>query len=237
MTGEPTGSNGQSLSNGLLDAFDDEARAFILSRVSTKPFQTGEVLYEQGAPLIHLIFPHHGVIALQETSVDGQGVEKLSVGPEGLIGLNYMLREKTFPCRAVVPVAGHASWLSTADFDTALARYESVNRVMAAYSMYVIKRLMRGVVCASTHGAVQRVSTWLLHAHDRTEGESFQLMQKTLASLLSLRTATVSDACSKLQERGAVAYTRGDIVVTDRQLLKQHACSCYDYVRALLPAG
>lgn len=237
MTGEATNGDGQFITNKLLNVLEAEARAFILERVSTKPFQAGEVLFEQDAPLIHIVFPHNGVIAFEETGADGRGVEKFSVGPEGIIGLNYLLGETTFPCRAVAPIAGHASWLAIADFDTLLERHESVRPVLTSYSMYVIKRLMRGIVCASTHNAIQRVATWLLHAHDRTAGESFHLMQKTLATLLSLRVATVSDACSRLQECGAVSYTRGDISITNRQLLEQHACSCYDHVRSLPPVA
>jgi CRP-like cAMP-binding protein len=94
----------------------------------------------------------------------------------------------------------------------------------------MMRRLMQSVTCAAVHSATQRVSTWLLHADDRVTGQSFDITQRTLADIFSLRPATVSDACNKLLSVGAIHYSRGTLSVLDRQLLEAQACECYDAV-------
>ena len=217
--------------NLLLNALPAKARDYAFPRLLTKPMNVGEVIFEEGAPLIHAVFPHNGVISLQARLHDGRVVEKTSIGREGFVGLNHLLGETRFPCHAEVAIAGTASWLSIEDFDTMLQMDASVRETMLGYSMTVIKRLMQSVVCASVHSANQRVASWLLHAHDRTYGDSFELTQRMLANILGLRLATISDACSRLQDAGAIDYSRGTLRITGRRELELQACECYQAIR------
>ena len=74
-------------------------------------------------------------------------------------------------------------------------------------------------------------SRWLLHAHDRMGGDKFHLKQESLAQALGLRRATVSSACSDLMEAGAISYLRGKLTVTNRSVLHERSCACYDRVK------
>lgn len=218
-------------SNLLLASFSPECRAFLEERMLTKPIVPGEVLYEPNTPLQNLIFPHEGLISFQATLQDNRTIEKWVVGKEGFASVAWLFGETRFPCHAVALLSGRASWLSVSDFSIAAEKFQCVRPLLSAYAMQVFKQLMQAVVCANLHTASQRIATWLLHADDRSQASSFDLTQKTLASIFGLRLATVNDACSKLVAAGAIDHSRGTIHIVSRTLLEAQACECYESTR------
>lgn len=215
------------VSNLLLGALSDEAKGFLASRVLTKPINSGEVLYQSDSPLLYLIFPQRGVISLQATLEDGRSVEEASVGPEGVLGIEYFLGERMASYRAVVTIAGEACWLAVSDFDEARRMFPEIEDLLQADIRRVINRLRGRVICASVHSASQRMATWLLRAHDRTGSNQLELTQRTLAGLFGLRLATISDASSRLSAAGAIDQTRGTLTIVERAKLEELACECY----------
>ncbi|HEV7260308.1 MAG TPA: helix-turn-helix domain-containing protein [Bosea sp. (in: a-proteobacteria)] len=101
---------------------------------------------------------------------------------------------------------------------------------MLRYAKCLIIQLLESVACNSLHSAEERICRWLLHAHDRVVGHSFQLTQAAVSRALGLRRATVNMVCSKLMEQGAISYSRGDLTVRDRSVMEARACACYGRV-------
>ena len=87
MTAEP-------LENMILKALYAEVPELVYDRLVTKPVQAGEVLYEPNNPLLHMIFPHSGIISLRVMLQDGRTVEHMSIGRDSFIGIDYLLGEK-----------------------------------------------------------------------------------------------------------------------------------------------
>lgn len=231
-------SPGGAAGNHLLQSLPGEARAQLEGRILTKPVNSGEVIYESQSPLIYLIFPVTGVISLQASLQDGRTVEEASIGPEGVLGIEYFLGERKTSYRAVVTIAGEASWLAIPDFDVLFRKYPVINELIQAGVRRTINRLRNRVICASVHSASQRLATWLLRAQDRTGIDQFELTQRTLAGLFGLRLATISDASSRLSASGAIDQTRGMLTIVERSRLERLACECYERLRdGLAPAG
>ena len=218
----------QPFKNAVLGALHPAERDILFDRLLTKPIQAGEVLYEPGAPLIHMIFPHSGIISMQAILTDGRTIEKASVGRDSFVGIEYVLGERISPCHAVVTIPGQASWLSTNDFESIFANSEALRAVMMESSLRLVRNLMHAVVCASVHSASQRVATWLLRAQDRSDTNQFDLTQRTLANIFGLRLATISDACARLHAAGAIDQARGALTIVDREKLMVQACECYE---------
>lgn len=209
------------------------ARDFVAARWQTRALTLGEVIYRPGEEFTHAVFPHAGVISLLSAEQAERSVEKASIGNEGFLGFTYLLGGGDALSLATVQVPGYASWLARADLDEATERFDCIRLVMLRYAKALIVQLMESVGCNSLHSAEQRVSRWLLHAHDRMDEAPFQLKQEALAQVLALRRATVSEVCSNLQRSGAIHYARGQLTVLDRDLLRQHACGCYDRIVAM----
>jgi CRP-like cAMP-binding protein len=81
--------------------------------------------------------------------------------------------------------------------------------------------------CNGRHDLEQRLARWLLMAHDRADGDKFQMTQEFLALMLCVNRPSVSTAASTLQRAGMIRYMRGHITVLDRMALEATACGCY----------
>jgi CRP-like cAMP-binding protein len=226
-----------SIRNRVFLSTRPEAQAFLAERWQTRTFAMGEVIYRSGETFTHAVFPHSGVISLMSEDAAGRGVEKASIGNEGFLGFTYLLGGSDALSRTVAQVPGHASWLAMADLDEAMERFVCVREAMLRYAKALIVQLMESVSCNSLHTAEQRISGWLLLAHDRMDGGEFLLTQDALARALALRRATVSKVCSELMRMGAINYSRGVVSIDSRDLLKARSCDCYDrIVSASMPA-
>ncbi|MCB2075611.1 MAG: Crp/Fnr family transcriptional regulator [Novosphingobium sp.] len=213
-----------------MDALTPACRDYLDERLLIKPITAGEVLLDVGNPLQSLIFPEDGLVSVRIQVADNRFVEAVSFGHDGVVGGQYLLGETHFPWRAVTVISGRAAWLPLEDFVEAMQRFPGLEAGVKGGLARLISRATRGVVCASVHTAQQRISTWLRHAHDRVGDKSFDITQITLAEILGLRPATVSDACSRLLSIGAIDYSRGQLRVLDAALLQSQCCECYEAV-------
>jgi CRP-like cAMP-binding protein len=218
--------------NQVLLSVRPEAQLFLQPRLVTRRLTLGQVLYEDGAPFTHAIFPHEGVVSLMAAMQDGRSVEKASIGREGFIGFALIMGGGDAISTSTVQVPGYASWLSVADLEEAIAAFPCVGEAMMRSAQSLITQLMESVACNSLHSAEHRVARWLLHAHDRVGGDSFQLTQAALSQVLGLRRATVNAVCARLMSEGAIRYARGDVTITDRAQLEGSSCECYGRIRA-----
>jgi CRP-like cAMP-binding protein len=207
------------------------AQEFLAKRLITRQIFAGEVIFKEGAPITHAVFPHDGVVSLMSAMDGGKSVEKSSVGREGLLGFNLVLGSGNAISTSLVQIPGYASWLGLSDLQEALADFVCVRETMLRYAAALVTQALESVACKSLHSAEQRVARWLLEAHDRVLGDRFVLTQQALAQVLGLRRATVSEACSRLHELGAIDYTRGVVTIVDRAGLEGQSCRCHQRIR------
>ena len=216
----------QFLANQLLAALSPACQDFLAPCILTKPIAAGEVLYEAGTPLQYLIFPCEGLISIQFQAEDRDNIEVHAVGTNGMVGSSILLDRQDFLGRAVAIVSGRAAWLPKPVVDAALERFPCIRPAISTYLDRVIQELMQSVVCASCHPARQRIASWLIHASRVSQVSRLDVTQQTMGSILGLRTATVSETCSALHNKGAISYSRGSIAVADPDLLRSEACGC-----------
>lgn len=220
------------IQNRVLRALRPQAQEFIQARALTRPIHAGDVIFEDNAPFTHAVFPHEGVLSLMAQAEHGRTVEKASIGREGFLGFVLLLGGGNAISQSVVQVPGYASWLSIRDLDEALDQFECVRRAMLLYARSLINQLMETVACNSLHTAEKRVTRWLLHAHDRVDGDLVMVTQQAVANALGMRRATVNEACAKLQQAGTISYSRGVVTIADRQAMEEHVCQCYSRIRS-----
>lgn len=219
------------LRNRILNSIRPQAQEFFRTHADIRPMNTGDVIFEDGAPVTHVVFPHEGVVSIIAEMSNGRSVEKSSIGPEGFLGFSLIMGGGSSLGRSVVQVPGQASWVTIADLDVALEEFQCVREIMLRYAKSHTVQLMESVACNSLHTAEQRVARWLLHAHDRVEGDTYSVTQEAIAMLLALRRATVNAICTDLMNAGAISYHRGSLRVTNRAVLHERACECYERIR------
>jgi len=215
--------------NYVLRAIDDAARDFLRARLIVRELRAGEVVLEQGVRPDHAIFVESGVISIISPMENGRMIEKVSVGMETYFGFPLALGIPDFmaPNACIVQVPGSALLLPIADLREALVRFPSFMTTTQRSAFALLQQTMQAVACTSLHSATQRISRWLLLAHDRCHSDELDLTQQALSDILGLRRATVSNACSEMQASGVITYRRGSMMVLDRMKLEALACECY----------
>jgi CRP-like cAMP-binding protein len=224
------------LRNRILAGLRPAAQEFFTSRAQLRQISTGEVIFEDQQPITHAVFPCEGVISMIAEMENGRSVEKSSIGPEGFVGLSVIMGGGVALGKSVVQVPGQAVWMPIEELDIALVQFICIRESMLRYARAHTVQLMESVACNSLHAAEQRVVRWLLHAHDRVDGDTFYLTQDAVATLLALRRATVNAVCTDLMNSGAITYHRGSLTIKDRAALQHRSCECYERVkRSSLP--
>lgn len=190
---------------------------------------TCEVVHRAGQPITHVVFPVGCVVSLAAKEGDDT-VDVTTVGREGPVGLAALLGATSWDTEAVCRVPGDALRLSAASLQRLLAG-EHGSAVTQSYVRSVVTVLEQRVVCNRSHGGDVRCACWLLQTQDRVGRDSFELSHTTLATMLGVRRATVSDSLADLQRRAVVRSRRGVLTVLDRPALAASACACYRVFR------
>jgi CRP-like cAMP-binding protein len=193
-----------------------------------------EALFEAGAPLRQVYFPHSGVICLMASMRSGVA-EMATVGCEGFVGFEAVLGGQATANRALVQIAGSASRVTVPALRTAMDRSPAIRDVLLRYVRFFLIQALQSVACNTLHDVDARCAQWLLRAQDRGgETESFNLTQEFLAEMLGVQRPSVTIVARSLQKAGLIRYSRGVIAITNRKGLEDTACECYGIVRRAL---
>lgn len=191
--------------------------------------QVGQVLFEPGRTPTHVYFPTTAVVSLVYMTQDGETAEVAVVGNEGVVGVSLFMGGDVAPHEATVQSAGMAYRLSSQAVKTAMEFGGPIMKLMLNYTHAMLSQVSQTAVCNRYHSIDQQLSRRLLQGLDRAASNELLITQEAMASLLGVRREGVTAAALKLQHEGAIQYSRGHIVVHDRQRLEQHACECYAF--------
>ena len=77
-------------------------------------------------------------------------------------------------------------------------------RLLLRYVEVLLAQITQTAACNGRHGLEQRLSRWLLMAHDRAEGDNLQITQEFLSMMLCVYRPSVSVAARSLQRAGII---------------------------------
>jgi CRP-like cAMP-binding protein len=189
------------------------------------------VLLRSGDPVDRIYFPLSGLIAFIMDMPNGQTVATAIVGNEGAVGVLSTLGPVLSPMTAVVRVAGLALQISSTRFQTVLGDSNALNGAVQTHARALMAQFQHVAACNALHSVEARLARWLLHVHDRVEGDVLPLTQETLAEFLGVRRTTVTQVISKLREQGAIRSNRRSWIEVDSPRLEAAACECYHLMR------
>jgi CRP-like cAMP-binding protein len=186
-----------------------------------------QVLSEPDESITQVYFPTRGVLSMVNEPDSGDIVEFATIGNEGMVGVPVLLGSNSMPSRVMVQVAGSGFQIESKRFSEILKQTPAFNARLMRYVMALLNQVAQATSCNRLHEVQERCARWLLHTHDRVNGDSFMLTQEFLSQMLGVHRPTVTIAARMLQQAGLIRYTRGQIEVIDREGLEATACSCY----------
>jgi CRP-like cAMP-binding protein len=168
---------------------------------------------------------------------DGGMVEVATIGREGMLGMSAVLNGDPSPAAAMVQAETDECYtMSPGAFRQEMDRRGAFYELVTRYGQALVGVIMQSTACNAVHSVEQRLSRWLLLAHDRVGKDEFPLTQEFAAMMLGTSRPTVTVVAGTLQKAGLIKYHRGHVTVVDREQLEAASCECYQTATDLLTA-
>ena len=220
------------IQNKILAALPPEEYHRLREHLTPVPLALNATLHEQEGRIESVYFVTEGVVSHVTHMEDGGSVEVGLVGHEGVVGLPVALGDDVSPNHAIVQLEGGAMRAGAAALRDELARGGRLHSLLLRYTLAQHKQVSQTAACNRSHHLGNRLARWLLMCHDRVEGDELGLTQEFIAQMLGTRRSGVSEAAILLQAAGLIRYSRGHIIILDREGLEGFTCECYEVVRA-----
>ena len=220
-----------STKNYILNALPEEDFNRLLPDLTPVKLPHGQILYRPGEPIEYVYFPNNSVLSVVAITADGQSVESGVIGREGMAGVNVLMGVDSMPNENIIQLADGALRMSTAAVRREFKRGGALHDLLLRFMHALMIQIGQTTLCNRLHSTDQRLSRWLLICHDRSETNEMKLTQEFLTIMLGADRARVTMSAIALQNAGYIKYSRGNIVVTDREGLEDFTCACYQSVK------
>ena len=224
----PLSKAGLPLDNKLLASLPRDHFDRLLPNLASVNLPQGLVLNEAGDEVDQIYFPHDGMLSLLAVLRDGKAIETATVGREGVVGAMAGLGLYKSLVRVVVQMPVACSKIAATHFRTVAAGSDPVRNLCIRYNEVLLSQARVTAACNALHSIEARFCRWLLQSADRADSETVTLTQELLAEMLGVRRTSVTEVASKVQNAGAITYSRGVIKILDRPTLLRMSCECYE---------
>jgi CRP-like cAMP-binding protein len=218
------------IGNRILAALPPEQFARLVPQLSTVHLERDEVVYITGDQIRYVYFPINGLMSLLSTTETGSTVEVAMVGNEGIIGLPVILKNKLIPYEVTVQTQAEAYRIRAEDLQQEFDKGEALHELILRYLNVLIAEISQSALCHRFHTVEEALGRWLLMAQDRLNTESLHLTQEIISHALGVPRTGVTMAAGALQRAGLIRYSRGKIMILDREGLAQNSCECFRIV-------
>ena len=192
-----------------------------------------EVLCELGERIRHVYFPIDSCISLMALVDDRASLEVGIIGHEGMLGTSLILGLNISPLHAVIQGPGICLRMTAAAFCRQCTRSTVLRERIHQYVCVLMSQLAQTAACTRHHVIETRLAHRLLLTRDRARANHFSLTHELLAYVLGVRRVGITQAASSLQDRGLIAYRRGEIIILDGAGLERATCDCYQNGNAM----
>ena len=213
--------------NSILAGLPSKELNHLKPHLQRASWHGGEILHDVAAPLDSCYFPESGMVCTFAVMGDGRTVALAAIGQEGFLGVPAFLGTKSLQLRAAVVIDGDALRLGRDELPRILPVSPQFAASLRRYSGDYLGQIAAIGACHALHGVQQRVATWLLMAHDRTNSHSLPFTHESLSDLLGCRRASITDSLAWLENASMIRCTRGHISILDHSRLAEQACECY----------
>lgn len=191
------------------------------------------VLYEPDGPIRYVYFPTSAMISLLVVLDEGLVAHVGRVSSEGMVGLAVFLGVPICHTKTFVEIPGEAMRMKAQVFRQELRRAGALSGLLLRNTQALLRHSQRLTACRTWHTFEQRLSRWLLVAHDRVRANHFEFTQEFLSQMLGAHRQSVTLAAGSLQKAGLIRYSRGKLTILDRQRLEAADCDCYRAVKEI----
>lgn len=203
----------------------------------------GDRIARTGDAIDTVIFPTGAIFVLaRQNAYEAQPLASGVVGTEGMLGWSRLLGDPEWQHDALAIVGGDVVEVRADILAEAADLQSPLRATILRYVHNYTLQLTQNTIANLGHSLERRLARWLVMVHDRSTTDELRLTHDTLAMLLNVRRASVTDALHLLEGERVLRCTRGLVTVRDRAALQAAAGYSYgyaenDYQAAIGPFG
>jgi CRP-like cAMP-binding protein len=221
-------SPGEASRNRILASLPQEELDQLLPDCQVISARHGEIYQEPEQLMEYVYFPLSGMLSLLTAMEDGSSVETAAIGTEGVGNVRVCLGADLAAGRLMMHLDGQLLRLSSERLRAHLPALPRLKVMLSRYIDALLVLFAQSGACNRLHPIGQRCARWLLMTQDRVGRDEISLTQDTLAQLLGVRRASVSQVAAELQAEGLIRYSHGKLAILSRGGLQASSCECYD---------
>jgi CRP-like cAMP-binding protein len=190
-----------------------------------------QFLLEADEPIGAAYFIETGMVSYLHYLEGGDALEVGLIGSEGMVGVPLILGVDISSLGGMVQMEGTALRIGPTALRQAFNESETLRNRLLRYMQALHIQVSQTAVCNKHHTLEERLTRWLLMAHDRAGEDQFPMTHEFMSLMLGVRRAGVSVTANLLKQAGLIRYRSGSITILDRPGLEDAACECYGNVQ------
>lgn len=220
----------EEIGNRLLASLPPEELARVRPHLVRVELVREQILHHPEVPLEHVYFPETAVLSHVFNTEEGVPLEVGLAGSNGLAGVCVALGTRRTPNHTEVLIGGTALRMSADVLEAEANRGGTLSELMRRYAQAIIVNGGQMQVCMRHHSLEERLACWLLLIYDPKPRKELPLTQAAIGQMLGVRRSGVSSSANRLQMKGLIKYSRGHLMIQDRDALAEFACNCLKVV-------
>ena len=172
-------------------------------------------------------FMEAGIASVVAIQPDDTKVEVGLIGREGMSGIAVVLGGDQSPNSTYIQIAGEGQRIPAKELRKAMDASKSLRGLLLKFvQAFMVQTAQTAIANARAH-IDQRLSRWILMAHDRIGNDTIPLTHEFLALMLGVRRPGVTAALQILKRRKLIDTGRNRILVRNRKGIERVARGSY----------
>jgi CRP-like cAMP-binding protein len=207
--------------NRLLADMDPEDLARIEPHLRHVDLPVTTDLEKAGQKVEYLYFLERGIASVVASNAKGRQIEIGLIGREGVTGFPILLGDSVSSHSTYMQIGGAGHKVPASVISDALKYSPRLREQLARFAHTLMIQTAHTALANGRANILERLSRWILMAHDRVEGNVLPITHVFLSLMLGVRRAGVTLALHELEGRKLIRATRGQITVLDRAGIEQ----------------
>lgn len=176
----------------------------------------GEYLERAGERAEFLFFIERGIASVVASNAKGRQIEIGLIGREGVTGVPVLLGDSISNHSTYMQIGGAGYKVPSEVILDAMKQSLRLRDQLARFAHTLMIQTAHTALANGRANLLERLSRWILMAHDRVEGNVLTITHVFLGLMLGVRRAGVTLALHELEGRRLIKAVRGQITVLDR---------------------
>jgi CRP-like cAMP-binding protein len=212
---------GTKHANRLLAAMAPEDLARIEPHLRYADLPVGQHLERASEKADFLYFVERGIASVVASNVKGRQIEIGLIGREGVTGVPVLLGDSVSNHSTYMQIGGAGHKVPAEIILDAIKQSTRLRDQLARFAHTLMIQTAHTALANGRANLLERLSRWILMAHDRVEGNVLTITHVFLGLMLGVRRAGVTLALHELEGRKLIKSARGQVTVLDRAGLEE----------------